>query len=321
MDYDIINQVYEEIIGIVNDYTRRKNCEYEVARKLSFSLLGYYLVFGTEIFSKLNVLLDSVNIYECISEEDYRERAFEVAPRLRENQNVFRYNPITIWDYKYDDEKNFLGGIPNVIYMKEELTIDNVLSIVHELSHGLEGVSASIISEDENTVFVNQGFTCIGINKETNRFRANDSGFIELMAISLENRVLNALLKLEAKKITSPLLKEFLEEIKTYKGKNVMTKSYDRLNVTFKDFIDNDAFYNLVKKYFYENDEEGFKVEYESYDSRLNYRTLKSAAQFLASDLEDISTVLYYSEIIMKHAQLFGKATDFEPDKKLLILV
>ena len=76
MDYDIINQVYEEIIGIVNDYTRRKNCEYEVARKLSFSLLGYYLVFGPEIFSKLNVLLDSVNIYECISEEDYIERAF-----------------------------------------------------------------------------------------------------------------------------------------------------------------------------------------------------------------------------------------------------
>lgn len=82
MDYDIINQVYEEIISIVNDYARKNNCEYEVARKLSFAFLGYYLVMGPEIFKKLNILLDSVRIYEFISNEDYQKKAIEISPKL-----------------------------------------------------------------------------------------------------------------------------------------------------------------------------------------------------------------------------------------------
>ncbi len=320
MDYSIINQVYEEIINIVNDYVQKTNCEYEVARKLSFALLGYYLVFGADIFSKLNILLDSIQIYECISEEDYREKAFEIAPKLRERQQTFRYNPITIWDYRYDEENKFLGGIPNVVYMKGS-TIDNVLSITHEMSHGLEGISATVSKEDNNYVYINQGFTHITINKETNGFMVDEKGFIELVTSSLETRVLTAFLELNENYVTASLLKEFLGEIRQYKGKNVMSRSYDRLSGPFKDFIDNDSFYNLIKKYFYENNEEGFKAEYEAYDSRLKYKVLKSAAEYLASDEEDVFNTLYYSEIVMKHARIFSKATNFEPDKKILILV
>lgn len=320
MDYDIINQVYEEIIGIVNDYVRRTNCEYEVARKLSFALLGYYLVLGPEIFNKLNLLLDSINIYECVSKEEYCKKAIEIAPRLSEREHILSYNPITIWDYKYDKESKFLGGIPNVIYMKDK-TIDNVLSIAHEMSHGLEGVSATKESEDDEYVYVNQGFTSIMINKETNGFRTDDAGFIELITSSLETKILNALLKLEQDKVDSPLLKEFLSEIKEFKDKNVMSRSYETLSTVFKDLIDNDEFYNLIKKYFYDNDEEGFKREYEAYDSRLKYRTLKSAAEYLAMNGEDFASVMYYNEIIRKQSDIFSKATNFEPDKKILILV
>ncbi len=320
MDYDIINQVYEEIIAIVNDYVRRKNCTYEVAKKLSFTLLGYYLVLGPEIFSKLNILLDSINIYECISEEDYQKKAIEISPRLEEKKHILRYNPITIWDYKYDKDHNFLGGIPNIIYMRDK-TIDNVLSIAHEMSHGLEGVNATVESQDSEYVHINQGFSHIIVNKETNAFIDDDAGFIELVTSSLETRILNALLRLDENAVKSPLLQEFLKEIKEYKGKNVMSRSYETLNAIFKDLLDNDEFYNLVKKYFYENDEEGFKKEYELYDSRLRYKVLKSAAEYLAMDGKDFSSIIYYSEIIKKQADIFNRATNFVPDKKILILV
>lgn len=320
MDYEIINQVYEEIISIVNEYVRKTNCEYEVARKLSFALLGYYLVMGPEIFNKLNVLLDSIRIYECISEEDYRKKAIEVAPRIEEIEGNLRYNPITIWDYKYDENNKFLGGIPNVLYMKDA-TIDNVLSMAHEMSHGLEGVSATVDKEDSEYVYVNQGFTQVVIDKETNRFRTDAAGFIELVTSSLETKILNELLKLDENKVTSHLLKEFLREIRIYKGKSVMSRSYETLNVVFKDLIDNKAFYAMVKKYFYENDEDGFRAEYESYDSLLRYKTLKAAAEYLAMDGSDVSNVTYYSEVIRKQADIFNKATNFVPEKKLLILV
>lgn len=320
MDYSIINQVYEEIISIVNDYVRRTNCEYEVARKLSFTLLGYYLVLGSEIFKKLNVLLDSVRIYECASEEEYQKKAIEVAPRLEEKKETLRYNPITIWDYRCDDNNRFLGGIPNIIYMKAE-TVDNVLSIAHEMSHGLEGVSATFDREDEEYAYIKQSFTTITINKETNGFLTEEAGFVELVTSLLETKILREFLKLDENEIDSPLLKEFLREIKKYKGKNVMSRSYETLNVVFKDLTDNDVFYDMIRKHFYDNDEEGFRAEYESYDSRLRYRTLKSAAEYLAMDGKDISQVLYYSDIIKKQSEIFNKATNFEPDKKMLILV
>lgn len=321
MDYDIINQVYEEIISIVNDYARKNNCEYEVARKLSFALLGYYLVMGPEIFKKLNILLDSVRIYEFISNEDYQKKAIEISPKLEENKHNLRYNPITIWDYRYDSNNNFLGGIPNILYMRDK-TIDNVLSISHEMSHGLEGVSASVESEDEDYVYINQGFTHLTVDKESNRFRVEGgSGFIELVTSSLENRILNEFLKLDVQKIDSSLLREFLGEIKVYKSKNVMSRSYDLLNSIFKDLTDNPEFYDLIKDYFYDNDENGFKVKYESYGNGLIYKVLKDAAEHLSADNLSVSDAIYYGDIIKRQAENFNKATNYEPDKKLLILV
>lgn len=321
MDYSIINQVYEEIISIVNEYARKSNCEYEVARKLSFALLGYYLVMGLEIFKKLNVLLDSVRIYEFISKEDYQKKAIEISPRLEENKHNLRYNPITIWDYKYDSDNKFLGGIPNILYMRDK-TIDNVLSMAHEMSHGLEGVSASVDREDEDYVYINQGFTCLIVDKESNRFRVDGgSGFIELVTASLETRILNEFLKLDVQKIDSPLLREFLGEIKVYKNKNVMSRSYDLLNSIFKDLTDNDEFYVLIKDYFYDNDEVGFKAKYESYGNGLIFKVLKDAAEHLSVDDPSVSDAIYYGDIIKRQTEKFNKATNYEPDKKILILV
>lgn len=320
MDYDIINQVYGEIISIVNNYARRTNCSYEVARKLSFTLLGYYLVFGDSIFSKLNVLLDSINIYEFDSEDEYYKKAVEVSSRIEEIKDKLKYNPITIWDYKYDSNRKFIGGIPNVLYIRES-TIDNVLSIGHEMSHGLEGVSACVDREDDERVYIKQGFTTISIDKETNRFRSEGSGFIELVTSLLETKMLSSFLELDENKVSSSLLQEFLGEIKEYKGKKVMSRSYETLNVVFKDLTDNEAFYSLIKKYFYDNDEEGFKREYESFDSSLRYNILKSAAEHLVTDENSLSDVFYYGNAIRKQAEIFNKVTKYEPDKKLLIVV
>jgi len=194
MDYDMINQVYEEIIKIVNNYIKRTKCDYEVARKLSFVLLGYYLVLDPEIFSKLNVLLDAIRIYECQSKEEYREKVVAISYGIKPSLS---YNPTTRWDYKYDNNKKFLGGIPYVFYMKDN-TIDDVLSLAHEISHGLEGVSATVESEDERFVYIKQSFTTIVVNKENNFFKADGSGFIELVTSLLETRILKVFLELDA---------------------------------------------------------------------------------------------------------------------------
>lgn len=116
-------------------------------------------------------------------------------------------------------------------------------------------------------------------------------------------------------------MKEFLTEIKEYKGKNVMSRSYELLNVYFKDLTDNDVFYNLIKEYFYANDAEGFKETYESYNSNLKYGMLKAAAEYLVKDVSDVSCVAYYGKVIKQQADIFNKATHFAPEQKILILV
>lgn len=320
MEYDIINQVYEEIISIVNRYVRRTNCDYDVARKLSFALLGYYLVFGAGIFNKLNVLLDSVKIYQCSSKKEYSDTLIEIAPRIEKIKDELLFNPITIWDYKYDADNKFLGGIPYIFYMSDN-EISDVLSLAHEMSHGLEGTSATVVKEDDETVCISQGFTKITVNKDSNSFTEDNSGFIEVVTSSLETRILRSFLKLDISKITSPLLREFLSEIAKYKSKNVMSSSYELMNSIFKDLTDNDEFYNLIKEFFYDNNEEGFKARYEAYGNGLYYNILKEAAAYLSKDGISASSAMYYRDIVARQAAKFNQVTGYEPDKKLLILV
>lgn len=318
MDYDIINQVYEEIIEIVNDYIRRKDCSYEVAKKLSFALLGYYLVMGPEIFEKINVVLDALNIYECTSEKEYNEKINRTTYNDGYDETIC--NPVTKWDYKFDENGKFLGGIPNIVYMRSQ-ELSDVLSIDHEMSHILEGVSAKVENEDCKYVYIKQGFVNMLVNKENNRFRAEGKGFSELAAISLENRVVKELLKLDETKITSPLLKEFLNNINKYKSQRTMSRSYPELSAAFKDFIDNDKFYELMKKYYYEADEAGFKTEFEAFSPHLDYHSLKNGAEIMTSRRSNIKQIMLYRDAVLRQASIFSIVTGFEPEKKLLILV
>ena len=320
MDYDIINQVYGEIIEIVNAYVRRTKCSYEVARKLSFALFGYYLVMGPEIFKKINVVLDAVHIYETTSEDEYCKKVD--ITRFHDGYDVeVKCNPVTMWEYKIDSNNKFLGGVPKIVYMCSNDSC-NVLSIVHELSHVLEGVDAVVTREDREYVYIKQGFANVVGKKASKYFKIEDGGgFSELAAISLENRVLKEMLKLDVEQIVSPLLKEFLNGIQQYKEQNAMAKSYMELSTTFKDFIDNDTFFALLKKYFYEADEEGFKAEYESLSPALNYSSLKHSADVLAFNLTSLKQLMIYIDIVLKQVGTFSLATGFVQEKKLLILV
>lgn len=204
--------------------------------------------------------------------------------------------------------------------MCDNVTSD-VLSLAHEMSHGLEGVSATVVKEDDKTVCISQGFTKITVNKDSNSFMEDNSGFIEVVTSSLETRILRSFLKLDISKITSPLLREFLSEIAKYKSKNVMSSSYELMNSIFKDLTDNDEFYNLIKEFFYDNNEEGFKARYESYENGLYYNIIKEAAAYLSKGDISVSSAMYYRDIVARQAAKFNQVTGYEPDKKLLILV
>ena len=319
MNYDILNQVYEEIIVIVNSYVRRTNCSYEVARKLSFALFGYYLVFGESIFEKLNIVLDGVNIYETVNDEDYFNTIRNIRPDT--SRSSLGYNPITMWDYKYDEKNRFLGGIPNIIYMRGN-DISNVLSISHEISHVLEGTGASVTSENDKRVFIEQGFAKLEVDKESNKFKNENNGFIELCSIAVESRIASSFAKLDASKLNSPLLKEFVRGFDKYKGKNIMSRAYETLGGAFKDLIDNDVFMNLIGKYFYDNNEALFIAEFSAIDPRLKYWSIKRCALNLKDfSFEDLDNIMKNIELLKEQIRIFNEATSFVPDDKLLILV
>lgn len=316
MDYSIINQVYEEIINIVNYYAWKSNCDYEVARKLSFTLLGYYLVMGPEVFSKINIVLDALVIHECQSKEEYQDELTKIKGRFVESN----FNPIMTWKYQYDDNNKFLGGVPYIIYMKGK-DLENVLSLAHELSHSLEGTGASVLDEEQEYVSIAQGFGLIKVKKETNSFKIEEEGFSELVAASIETRVAQSLVNLDSKEIENPLLKEFISSISEYKGKNVLAWSYEIVNMAFKDLMDNELFFELIRKYFYENNEVAFKEEYQSYGEGLRYSVLKSVAQNLNDDNSKIAGKMQYISLIQRQSEIFSRSTDFDPDKRVLILV
>lgn len=316
MNYELINQVYEEIINIVNDYIRRKNCSYEVAKKLSFTLLGYYLVMGPEIFSKINTVLDCLTIYECLDKEEYQNTLNNIKGRTVKSE----FNPILTWDYRFDDENKFLGAIPYILYLKGG-DFENVLSLAHELSHSLEATGASVENESQEDIYISQGFGLIKVEKESGRFEIEIPGFSELVASSVETKIAQSLTSLDANQLTNPLLKEFINSISKYKNKNVLAWSYEILSMTFKDLMDNTAFFNLIKKYFYDNNEIAFKEEYHSYAEGLRYSILKYAAENLENVPKTISDILFYTSSIERQSMLFSQATHFAPDKRLLIIV
>lgn len=316
MDYDIINQVYEEIISIINNYVRRTNCSYEIARKLSFTLLGYYLVMGPEVFSKINTVLDDLVIFEFQDKKAYSEKLNGIKGSEIETE----YNPSLTWDYKFDEKNKFLGGIPYILYMQGD-EFGDVLSLVHEFSHALEATGGEVLKEDDKFLYISQGFGIIKVRKETNAFSVERHGFSELVASSLETKVAKKLTVLDSDKLTNPLLKEFITSIKEFKGKNILARSYELLSAAFKDLMDNDEFFKLITKYFYANLEDAFMDEYNAFDKSLNYYILKNGAERLEDPDKEYAEAQYYTDRVRGQEAIFSKATNFTPDSRILILV
>lgn len=324
MDYDYLNGIYESIIKIVNEYVaknyylKKVEIPYSVASKLSLALLGYYLVLGEDIFKKINIILDSVEIVEYENRDDFAKKASEYQS-IRNNEDL---GPAFLkWEHRYDKENNFLGSIPHIHYQQHGLVSD-VLSIVHELSHAIEGLGAKVSMESDTSVYIAHGFVVTKYEKSTGNYKSDDMPFVEFVTSSLESRVLQKFLLIDRDKVHSPSLKDFLREAQKGNNKNLdmMSSSTNVSNLLLKDLIENDAFFNLIMKYFYDNDEMSFKEEFESYSSELYYSELKRAIVKLYDD-PSLSTIKFYEKFINAQVKVFNAATGYKPSKKILILV
>lgn len=318
MDYETINQAVEDIISIVNHYNSSRQYPLSVCEKLVVTLLGYYLVFGPSIFEKIQVVLSQLRIYECEKKDDYREQFRSINSESSVGSLFETYNPVAIWDYQYDAQNKFIGAIPYILYVCDNFVTD-VLTMSHELSHLLDGVSAKVVEEDEEFFTIQQSFTHVLVRKNDNSMKIEEQGFSEMVTITIENHILKSLLALEEEKIQSPVIKEFLQFLQFYKGRNVLSRSYLEMSGLFKDLIDNDAFFSLIEKYYYANDEDGFEAEFNSFDAELSYRKIKRCAIHMAS--LDYNEVIYYSRTLRQQLDIFNRATHFEPDQRILIMV
>lgn len=315
MDYAIINESIEEISTLVSQYKEKKGYSNTLSEKLIISLLGYYLAFGPEVFKRIKVALDGADIHEFQTEEDYIAFKDALTP---ESKGYNTADPGTYWDYKYDENKNFIGAKPIVMYSVVS-KFQDVFSLTHELSHVIEGTSAKVISEDETNLVIKNGFTERNIDKKTNMFKSTQEGITELLTVAIENKILREFLKLDPTQITNICVKNFLEENNCYQTSNVMLRSYDSMAALFKDLIDNDAFFDLIKKYHYENQAESIIDEFNSLDPRLSFNKIVAYAE--QTYKENISSAFYYSKSIQKQIDIFNEATDAKPDKRLIIVI
>ena len=314
MDYSVINAAISDIEFFLEHYDKYKLFDNKVMERLLIALLGYYLAFGPDIFKKFEIVLDGIYIYHCIDEQDCIDKKQEFCPY----SIVEDANPSTMWDYQYDEKNRVKGAIPRVIYGEQDLVSDS-LNLVHELSHVLEGVNAQILAEDNEKVLVKHGFGQYEVIKPTSRFKAEGMGMTELITIIIENHVFKELLKLDYTKIDNIIVKKFLKLLKKYKDSNVILKSYSYMSSVFKDLIDNNYFFELIKKYYYENDMELMIEEYNGLDSRLDLKKLASYAEKVFE--EDFDQIMYYAEPIQKQLNILNDVTGFVPDNRIIVLV
>ena len=316
MDYVLINEVIGDIIKIVNAYNKDKNYDYSVTSKLVIVLLGYYLTFGPEIFEKINKFIFSLNIYECESYVDYREAFKKILPEEKWLGYYLAPLPQMRWDFRYNKDNKFIGAIPNILYVRRKYVSD-VLNLAHEISNGLEGLEGRVISEDDKQVTLRLGFSTIKVDKNTNFMTFADLGFNEFATINVENRVLQSLKNLEAEKIDYDFVKNFLNELST--DKKIVASGYPLMTGVYRNLMDNDHFFDLLKKYHYANDYEMFKVEYEGINEGLSAESLRSNTNILIkAKAEDTFDIL---PKVTEQINLFNEGTNFKADTKSLILL
>ena len=317
MDYVIINQVIKEIISLTNYYNRDGKFSLDVCEKLVVVLLGYYLTFGTDIFKKINEIMEQLQIHIFNSSNEYKD-CFSKYVGEDYCLGMTECNPVTFWDYKYDNKGMFRGAIPHIFMISID-DVNDALTISHELSHSIDGLAASVIEENEEIFIYRISFTQVKVIKKNNISRILDRGFAELITVNIENRILDSWLKLDVSQIESSIVKDFLVKLKSYRGKNVIVRSYCLMSSLFKDLFDNDDFFSLIKKFYYDNDEDNFELGFNSLADGLSFDKLKRCANHLMDC--DINDVIYYGKVLNEQLKILNGKSKEEGIKKLLFIV
>lgn len=317
MDYVIINQVIKEIISLINYYNRDGKFSLDVCEKLVVVLLGYYLTFGTDIFKKINEIMEQLQIHIFNSSNEYKD-CFSKYVGEDYCLGMTECNPVTFWDYKYDNKGMFRGAIPHIFMISID-DVNDALTISHELSHSIDGLAASVIEENEEFLIYRISFTQVKVIKKNNISRILDRGFAELITVNIENRILDSWLKLDVSQIESSIVKDFLVKLKSYRGKNVIARSYCLMSSLFKDLFDNDDFFSLIKKFYYDNDEDNFELGFNSLADGLSFDKIKRCANHLMDC--DINDVIYYGKVLNEQLKILNGKNKEEGIKKLLFIV
>ena len=320
MDYQVINYAIEDIIKIVNAYNKRNNYKYEeeMLKNLAIALLGFYLTLGPNIFKMLQNTLEAVDIYRCHDFKEY-ECVFKSLTKACISSADFS-SPFTYLKAIFDDKsKKFVGAKPLIVYPNPEDKDQEITILVHELTHCLEGNNAFVISDNEYTTEISMAFSKMILNKEDGHKFLEDSGLNELVAVIMQNRALFSFVSLDSNKIEYDFVKEYIEFLQNKKCN--IARGYTEAYVLLKDFGDNDVFFDLIKKYYlFDNLEDDFKREYESLDSGLNYKRFRICIKSLFDYTQDDINAFYKcAKIIAEESCIFNRATNFEPEKKLLI--
>lgn len=317
MDYDTLNTAISEIVYIVNDYNKKHNYTVSVCEDLVVALTGYYLAFGPSIFSKIGQVLSALEIHQA----DTKNECAEIKTQIRPNESNFEDDfPETIWELKCDPQTNkFLGAIPHIVYDKDNPE-DATLTLAHELSHTLEGCTGQVIREDEHTITIRVGFSELTYDKETGlAFDGYGRGMTELITVTVENKVLREYSKLDPDNIENPLIKGFVQKANQANPGQTLAKSYLIMSGIFKDLIDNENFFDIIKERYYETDQEGFKEDFESLDSRLNFKNLTSYVEQIHNARGDAGKALRVAPEVQSQLDILNEATNSKPTKSLVL--
>lgn len=321
MDYEIINCAIEDITKIVSAYNKDRKYSKDICDALTVALLGYYITFGPEIFKKINQVLEALVIKDFENYEKLKNCRLEDYEKIYGHPNVTIYNQLIVtdgcrWDFRYDAKNKFIGAIPCIYFVKKDF-VSNANILIHELSHALEGTSKKYTEDDEN-VYI-KGIPSMTLNKHTGLTKEMvNVGLLELLTAIIENKIIKSLIELDDTRIENETIKKYIKLTRQFKNKNILVESYIDMMAICKDFIDNDAFFELIKKYFYEQEIEMFEEEYNAISDGLNFKVLKVVANSLVRGDIDF---LKASTIISKQAKIFNEATGFKPDKRILVLV
>lgn len=317
MDYDTLNSAISDIVDIVNDYNKKDSYTVSVCEDLVVALTGYYLAFGPKVFSKVDQILSALKIHQTTTGKESSEIKKQIRP------NKFNYtdeDPETIWEMKFDPKTNkFLGAIPHIVYDKDSPE-DAVLTLTHELSHTLEGCTAQVIKEDKNTVTIRIGFSELTYDKETGfAISGYGHGMTELITVTIENKVLKEYSNLNPDNIENPLIKGFVKKANKAKNGQTLAKSYLTMSGIFKDLIDNEKFFDIVKEHYYETNQEEFIENFNSLDSRLNFKRLINYAEQICREEGNATQILRVVPQVQSQLDVLNEVTATKPSKSLVL--